>query len=166
MQAFRENLLLNKFTKLEKKQSTLVQMPINVLSEGMVTKELRLVTFRTKLLNLLITDEPKSELLLYGYVGSIKRQILQKEISVEVLLETKDTNQTKIWAIGIKEGTYLNKLTKYPKPLSIFFWLTILKRLADKPESIQDLKIYTITEQFNEQETIEPEPGFLDGCPI
>ncbi|MHA1155803.1 MAG: VTT domain-containing protein [Candidatus Heimdallarchaeota archaeon] len=166
LEKFRMNILDLKFKSVKNRTMELVKFPQKVLDVGFIVSESRLIEFQIKLKNILPEENLSVLLDKYDFKKREKRQLLRTNVNVEVLIETLSNGETRVWAMGLKEGTYINKIYKFRKVESIFFWLQLLNCLSKHPSEVKGLLIFNLIDTTCEDvEIVVPEDS-LDGCPI
>ncbi|MFW9924441.1 MAG: hypothetical protein ACFFDW_14250, partial [Candidatus Thorarchaeota archaeon] len=164
---FRKNVSDKKYKKLKNLKMDLVKIPGNALTHGFIFSNSRLITFTSQLKEFVNSSNIKEDLLLHGFKPLQQFRFLRQKIQIEIIIESLQYGKTRIWAIGIKEGTYINKIKQYEKSLSLFIWLKILHSLIVHPDKIENLVVYTLDFNLDLAATKEfpPPINLLEGCP-
>ena len=163
---FRKNILQNEFKSLKKGTLSLIKIPTKVLEQGFVISESRMIEFNTKLTKIVPTIDLKEIISNFNLKKSERRQLLRAKVNFEIIIETLPSGFAKIWAIGLKEGTYINKIFSHRKVESLFYWLQLINGLSEKPKEISGLLIYNLIDETDENVEIVVPSDILDGCPI
>ncbi len=166
LEKFRTNILDLKFKSMKNRSMELVKFPQKVLDVGFIVSKSRLIEFQIKLKNILPEENLSVLLDKFDFKKQEKRQLLRTKVNVEVLIETLSNGETRVWAIGLKEGTYINKIYKFRKVESIFYWLQLLNCLSKHPNKVKGLLILNLIDTTCEDIEIASPKVLLDGCPI
>jgi len=166
LENFRTNILDLKFKSVKNRTMELVKFPQKVLDVGFIVSESRLIEFQIKLKNILPEVNLSALLDKFDFKKREKRQLLRTEVNVEFLIETLSNGETRVWAMGLKEGTYINKIYKFRKVESIFYWLQLLDNLSKHPNKVKGLLILNLIDTTCEDVEIAEPKDLLDGCPI
>lgn len=166
LEKFRENILDLKFKSMKSRSMGIIKFPQKVLNIGFIISESRLIEFQIKLKHIIPEDNLKFLLDKFDFKKHEKRQLLRAKVNVEVLIDTLSNGETKVWAIGLKEGIYINKIYKFRKVESIFYWLQLLNCLSKHPNKVQGLLIFNLLNTTNDDVEIADPDNLLDGCPI
>ena len=163
---FRENIINSNFNKIENAKMALIKIPNTKLESGFIPLESKLLIIKTKL-KYLLSKEKSVELINNSTLTTKeKRELMKTDITAEFLIETLSDNKTKIHAIGLKEGTYLNKITEFPKFTLFYYWLDILNILNESPEIVNELIIYNLRLTEEGKKEIDIPNDLLTSCPV
>ncbi|HUU77895.1 MAG TPA: VTT domain-containing protein [candidate division Zixibacteria bacterium] len=166
LKAFRGNLTNSKFKKIITNELIIIKYPEGILETGFLPSESKLVILNSKLRYILGYSNYDNLIQNSNLKRNEKNQLLRKKISAEFLIETIPNGKTKIWAIGLKEGTYINKIKEYSKISLLYCWLQILVLLKDNPELVTELSVYSLKLSFGNNKKIEVSNDILSDCPI
>ncbi len=166
LENFRANIQGLKFKSLKNRSTELIKFPQKVLDIGFIVSESRLIEFQIKLKHILPEENMTDLLDKSNFKKREKRQLMRAKVNVEVLIETLSSNETKVWAIGLKEGTHINKIYKFRKVESIFYWLQLLNCLSDQPSKVKGLLILNLIDTSGEDIEITTPKDILNNCPI
>ncbi|NHJ04836.1 MAG: hypothetical protein EAX90_08430 [Candidatus Heimdallarchaeota archaeon] len=166
LKALRENLTNLKFNKLIFNELTIIKYPEDILESGFVPSESKIITLNTRLKYILGYMDFENLIKNSNLKRYEKKQLLRKKISIEFLIEPLINGITKIWAIGLKEGTYINKIKEYSKISLLYYWLQILVLLKENPDLVSELSIYSLKLSYDNHNEIDISTDILSDCPI
>jgi len=164
---FRANIMESKFNSITTKEMSLVKQPNYVSEKGYHPEYTKYLTFTTKIRNIIPENgktliEKQKEL-----SKKAKRRLLRKKIDVEIIIESPPIGDAKIWAVGIKEGTYLYQNDELSRELSLIIFLQILLNFSKHPGIIHNLVIYNLrVKSTSSDEPFKIPEDLLSACPI
>ena len=166
LEGFRKNLINSEFNKMKNEKMSLIKIPNTKLESGFVPTESKLISFKTKIKYLLSSENSEHLIENTTLSQKEKRELLRTKISVEFLIETMPNNEAQIHAIGLKEGTYLNKITDFDKFILFYYWLNLLSILNENPELVEELLIYNLRLTEEVRDEIDIPEDILTSCPV
>ena len=164
---FRANIMESKFTSITTKEMALLKIPEYVKEKGFQSDYAKYLTFTTKIQNI-IPENGKSLIMQRDDLErKAKRRLLRKKIEIEMIIESPPVGPAVIWAVGIKEGTYLYQMEKLSREISFIFFLQLLLNFSKHPKTIQDFVIYNLKlKTTSDDEPFEVPDDLLSSCPI
>ncbi len=164
---FRRNLTLNKFGKYQINNLSIIKHPTKIYDKGLFLLNSKYLSFKTKIKTLLGSDAITFIKTSRDLNRLEKKRLLRRKMVIEILIEATPENSAKVWAIGLKEGVYLQKIATQLNPKIVLInWLGLLDGLVKSPFDIKELMIYDLKEAAIERLIKEQTIETLSECPI
>ncbi|MHA1500539.1 MAG: YqaA family protein [Candidatus Heimdallarchaeota archaeon] len=164
---FRANIMENKFSSITTKEMAILKTPEYVSEKGFQSEYAKYITFTTKIRNII---PAKGKMLIEqqdDLTKKAKRRLRRRKIYIEMIIESPPVGSAIIWAVGIKEGTYLYQMEELSREISLIFFLQLLVNFSKYPKTIHDFVIYTMKlKSPTDDEPFEIPEDLLSSCPI
>jgi len=164
---FRANIMENKFSSITTKEMAILKTPEYVSEKGFQSEYAKYITFTTKIRNII---PAKGKMLIEqqdDLTKKAKRRLRRRKIDIEMIIESPPVGSAIIWAVGIKEGTYLYQMEELSREISLIFFLQLLVNFSKYPKTIHDFVIYTMKlKSPTDDEPFEIPEDLLSSCPI
>ncbi|RLI70366.1 MAG: hypothetical protein DRP02_08020, partial [Candidatus Gerdarchaeota archaeon] len=74
----------------------------------------------------------------------VRKRLLQRKLTFNLLFETRETESSKVIALGLTEGIYLRSMEEITTLEALQYCLNLVEVLAVAPETVTNYMIYRV----------------------
>jgi len=127
----------------KEQEITLIKYPFRRLASGVLLRNLRLLSFKVHLRNIL-REKSMDYLAIAPLPKRVRKRLLQRKLTFNLLFETRETEPSKVIALGLTEGIYLRSMEEITTLEALQYCLNLVEVLAVAPETVTNYMIYRV----------------------